>query len=91
MFLITQLPLHSGSYCKQQFSEYPPSCVNPMESREKPENRPSSSEPSGDQVKTDDLYAVNEQTYQKPGFRRGRDRDRGGAAVPGLWQKCQVF
>ena len=25
MFLITQLPLHSGSYCKQQFSEYPPS------------------------------------------------------------------
>lgn len=35
--------------------------------------------PLGAQVKTADLHAVNEQTYQKPGFRRGRDGDRGGS------------
>lgn len=62
-----------------------------MERREKPENSPSSSEPSGGQVKTVDLYAVNEQTYQKPGFRRGRDGDRGGVFVPGSVAEVSGF
>lgn len=62
-----------------------------MKSGEKPENSPSSSEPSGGQVKTADLYAVNEQNYQKPGFKRGKDGYRGRAAVPGSVAEVSGF